>query len=67
MTDAGLEHLTGLSKLEFLDLGDTQVTDAGLGHLAGLSELESLNLFNTQVTDAGLKELRRALPECQGL
>ena len=33
VTDAGLEHLKGLTKLERLDLGDTRITDAGLEHL----------------------------------
>ena len=30
MTDAGLEHLKGLTKLQSLDLRNTQVTDAGV-------------------------------------
>ena len=35
MTDAGLEHLKGLTKLQWLDLAGTEVTDAGLEHLKG--------------------------------
>ena len=30
MTDAGLEHLKGLTKLETLNLEQTKVTDAGV-------------------------------------
>ena len=35
ITDAGLEHLKGLTKLQWLILQDTKVTDAGLEHLKG--------------------------------
>ena len=44
MTDAGLEHLKGLSQLQRLDLASTQVTDAGLEHLKGLTQLQTLDL-----------------------
>ncbi len=33
VTDAGLEDLTGLTKLATLDLSGTQVTDAGVAKL----------------------------------
>jgi internalin A len=33
VTDAGLEHLTGLTKLQSLNLEETQITDAGLTYL----------------------------------
>ena len=42
MTDAGLEHLKGLTQLRELNLNDTQVTDAGLEHLKGLTQLQSV-------------------------
>ena len=57
-TDAGLVHLKGLTKLEGLRLGFTQVTDAGLAHLKGLTNLTDLNLYRTQITDAGLVHLK---------
>ena len=44
MTDAGLEHLKGLTNLQSLDLTFTKVTDAGLEHLKGLTKLQSLDL-----------------------
>ena len=45
MTDAGLEHLKGLTNLQWLDLGGISwVTDAGLEHLKGLTNLQSLDL-----------------------
>ncbi len=58
VTDAGLAHLEGLSKLESLCLRGTQATDAGLRHLAPLGHLRWLDLGGTRVTDAGLKFLR---------
>ena len=58
ITDAGLVHLKGLTKLELLYLVDTQITDAGLVNLKGLTKLELLFLFDTQITDAGLVNLK---------
>ncbi len=57
VTDADLEHLKGLSQLQWLNLGSTQVTDAGLAHIAGLTQLRELYLQSTQITDAGLAQL----------
>lgn len=57
VTDAGLMHLEGLSRLQELDLSATDVTDLGLGHLRGLTGLRDLNLSNTDVSDAGLVHL----------
>jgi hypothetical protein len=58
VTDAGLEHLKGLTALQGLSLDGTQVTDAGLEHLKGLTALQGLYLDGTQVTDAGLEHLK---------
>jgi Leucine rich repeat len=58
VTDAGLVHLKGLSRLERLDLSGTDITDAGLIHLQGLTRLERLNLSETAITCAGLSSLR---------
>lgn len=58
ITDAGLEHLKGLTSLQTLYLTNTQVTDAGLVHLKGLTSLQGLNLYGTRVTDAGLVHLK---------
>ena len=58
VTDAGLRHLAGNTRLHALALADTDVTDAGLAHLKGLSELKELCLAGTHVTDAGLIHVR---------
>ena len=63
VTDAGLAHLKGMTKLQTLDLADAQVTDAGLKHLHGLAQLKVLYLGGTNVTEAGVQELQKALPK----
>ena len=57
-SNEGLAQLTGLRKLQLLDLNGTRVTDAGLAHVAGLTELRALDLHGTDITDAGLRHLR---------
>ena len=58
ITDAGLEHIKGLTHLKTLRLdANPQITDAGLEHIEGLTNLEELGLFRTHVTDAGLAHL----------
>ena len=63
-TDAGLEHLKGLKRLESLwvDLGISRITDDGLLHLYGLTRLKELAVQQTEVTDEGVSKLQAALP-----
>jgi hypothetical protein len=65
VTDGRLEHLKGLTKLEWLWLDGTRVTDSGLKHLQGLTKLQVLSLNGTQVTEAGVKDLQAVLPRCE--
>lgn len=58
VSDAALAHVQGLTRLEEIDLDNTQVTDEGLAHLRGLTALRVLRLRGTQVTDAGLAHLQ---------
>ena len=51
ITDAGLQGLSTLTKLQELSLRDTQVSSAGLIHISGLTNLKRLSLTNTFVTD----------------
>jgi len=53
-----LEHLNGVTGLDFLELTGTQITDAGLEHLKGLTNLAALSLTDTQVSGSGLKHLK---------
>ncbi len=65
VTDAGLEHLNGFSRLEELQLDNTQITDAGLEHVGNLTQLRTLSLVNSEVTAAGVAKLQQALPNCK--
>ena len=64
VSDAGLEHLKGLSALEELSVGSVEITDVGLMHLTGLAKLQLVQLHCTQVTDEGMDRFREALPTC---
>lgn len=57
ITDAGVEHLTGLTQLEWLNVDNTHLTDAGLPYLNGMTELKFLHLGSTGVTDQGMPAL----------
>jgi hypothetical protein len=67
VTDAGLRHFAGLSKLEHLTIYDAQgVTDAGLIPLAKLPRLRSLYLRQApRVTDLAFANLREKLPDLE--
>jgi hypothetical protein len=64
VTDSGLIHLAGLTKLRRVKLDRTKVTGAGLVHLAARTKLEGLSLNKTTIDDGhlahltGLTELR---------
>jgi hypothetical protein len=58
ITDAGLDSLKSMSKLEELDLANTAVTDAGLVKLQGLTQLRRLRLLDTKITDDGIENLK---------
>ncbi len=66
ITDAGLECLKRLSRLQVLSLNGVHITDAGMEHLGELRQLRYLSVFAPAVTDAGLKHLER-LEELEGL
>ena len=62
ITDAGLIHLSTLTKLKDLGLYRTCITDAGLKHLSGLASLETLSLNRTQITGEGFEFLNKFSP-----
>ena len=55
--DAGMAHLSSLTKLRSLSIVGTAVSDAGLPAIARITSLRSLYLGKTRVTDAGLASL----------
>jgi hypothetical protein len=58
VTEADLEHLKALPRLQQLFLNNPQVTDAYLERLKGLNSLHWLDLDYAQITDAGLEHLK---------
>jgi len=52
------KHLTELSQLEVLRLGDQQHTDGSMQYIGQLTSLQSLALWGTGISDEGLKHLR---------
>lgn len=57
VTDAGMQHLRGLSDLRFLDVRNSHITDEGLRGLGGLKRLRSISLANVSVNGWGFKYL----------
>src|SRR5437588_7276351 len=53
-TDAALEHVKALPRLQELWLANTAITDAGLEALKDLKDLRMLDVYETGITDAGL-------------
>lgn len=61
ISDAGIERLTSLDRLQELSLGGRSITDASLPFLVRLRSLQSLSLQDTKVTREGMNGLRRQL------
>jgi hypothetical protein len=57
VTDVGVRHLAGASKLNQLSLERTLITDASLAIVAQFTDLRELDLSRTAVTSAGLQKL----------
>ena len=55
--DAGTEVLSKLSRLETLEIDQTEVGDGTLAQLKGLANLKRLSIGFTTITDAGLANL----------
>jgi hypothetical protein len=66
ITDAGLEHLKGLTRLRRLSLSGRRITGKGLKFLQTLVALQKLELRDTQISDDDLA-LLRAFPSLASL
>jgi hypothetical protein len=64
LTDAGMAHLRGLTRLRGITIGIVEISDAGLEPLRGMTDLEDLHITNnsSRITSlaplAGLTRLR---------
>ena len=65
VTDAVIDTLVNLPKLESINLYGTAVTAVGVGKLAVLPNLKHLYLWQTKVTPAEIEELKKKLPNCE--
>jgi len=63
VTDAGMAHLETFTKLNSLDLRDTQVSDAAVPQIKKLKSLRHMYLSD-YITDAGIEELMQGMPNC---
>ncbi len=53
-----IKHLTGLTKLESLNMSETRIQDDGLKNLSKMKSLRQLNLRDTKITDQSLDALK---------
>ena len=58
ITDDGLKHLDGLSKLKKLWIYRTHITGTGIKHLKNIDSLEYLYI-DTELNDEGIEHLKR--------
>jgi len=56
--DTDMKHISGLSRLSFVNAGGTAITGPGLKYLAKLGNLKTLNLRATKLQDGALEHLK---------
>lgn len=59
ITDKGIAHLAGCSRLRHLNLDNTSVTPAGIAALSGCLTLEYLSMQDCVVTDGNVENIPR--------
>ena len=57
ITDVGFKHVSGLSKLEYLDVSSLKISRQAVSELSKLKNLRVFNLAKTRLNDDGLKPL----------
>jgi len=58
ISDTTLDHISGITTIESLDVGSAMVTDVGLERLSSLPNLKELTIGGNELGDAGLQALR---------
>ena len=61
--DRGIEAISKLQHLKYLNLVGTAVTDRSVRTLSSMKGLEEIYLLNSKVTEKGVENLRNALPD----
>lgn len=59
VTDIGIEHLSVLTKVEYLDISSAPITDRAMSPLSRMATITGLSLEETAITDSGLLTLSR--------
>lgn len=69
ITDAGIAHLSGFTKLTYLCLDNTDTSDEALKHLEGikLKQRILIQIRGTRVTAEGVRSLKPKLPPDSGI
>ena len=57
LTNAGMNHLSAMHRLQGLDIGRANITDEGLRCLRAMPDLEQLTISSTNISGAGLNYL----------
>ena len=58
ISDATLDHISGIASLESVNVGSAMVTDVGIERLVSLPNLKGLSIGGNELGDAGLHALR---------
>ena len=64
VTDLGIRHVSGLSRLTYLRLNRTRITDACVDDLLRLGHLDKLEVEGTDLSPDGIRRLEEGLPFC---
>eukprot|EP00516_Mucochytrium_quahogii_P011666 CAMPEP_0203789022 /NCGR_PEP_ID=MMETSP0100_2-20121128/3182_1 /ASSEMBLY_ACC=CAM_ASM_000210 /TAXON_ID=96639 /ORGANISM=" , Strain NY0313808BC1" /LENGTH=826 /DNA_ID=CAMNT_0050691851 /DNA_START=247 /DNA_END=2724 /DNA_ORIENTATION=+ len=67
VSDHGFYTIENLTKLQVLDLGETDVTDDAMKKIGTLTQLRELNLFQCNITEYGLRMIASKLVNLERL
>jgi len=66
ITDSGLEPLTGLKRLGYLDVNTSkQITDRAFEYIDRMENLRQLNVAWTSMTPEAVEAFKRRRPDCR--
>ena len=62
ITDRGIQAISKLEHLEYLNIVGTEITDKSIKTIMMLPNLKSLYTWNSQITEEGLKLIQSRMP-----